>query len=413
MKLRYENGDKKLVIGTNQNFRTDVGWDESFQAYEREVLEDIINPVENYETCRYIHKPYMSNTIQQSDIWFRFYFKKNNSFTEGLDYFTVGIEQSDINVTHLKSSFFKLEFYKTPNNDQPNRQNRRLVFSKNLNPMVGEEVTLTSGQNMKVPVFMGSPFKNKENMYLFWFEDDTVLEETLLTGGTFYMTAKFYNASNGEKTQFTNQPLSDISIPVEGEDLYYIVEMDRSNAPTYNYMISEYDPTNNARGNRVGTSSSPVLFYQMTDTGALVPTPAPTTPQATPSPTNNNSPTPTPSPMVGAATATWSVGTQVIASTSTIQPDIETITGSVTITNGSMTFTITSTKSFNYGNESTGVLNVSGIGVITATCISGASTQTSYGTLTLPIGTYSYTLTAEIEILGTTSGNAITNIIQN
>ena len=141
MKLRNENGDKKLVIGTNQNFRTDAGWDESFQTYEREVLEDIINPVENYETCRYIHKPYTSNGILQSDIWFYFYFKKLNSYSEGLDYYTAGIEQTNINVTHLKNSFFKLEFYKTPDNDPPNRQNRRLVFSKMLNPMIGEEVT--------------------------------------------------------------------------------------------------------------------------------------------------------------------------------------------------------------------------------------------------------------------------------
>lgn len=266
MKLRNVNGDKKIVIGTNQNFRTDAGWDESFQTYEREVLEDIINPVENYETCRYIHKPYTSNGIQQSDIWFYFYFKKNNSFTLGLDYNIVGIEQTDQNVIDLKNSFFKLEFYKTPDNDPPNRQNRRLVFSKMLNPMIGEEVTLSSGQEIKVPVFNGSPLKNKENMYLFWFEDDTVLEETLLIGGTFYMTAKFYNAFNGERLQFTNNAISDFSIPVEGEDLYYIVEMDKSNAPTYNYMISEYDSVNNVAGTRIGTSASPINFYEMKDT---------------------------------------------------------------------------------------------------------------------------------------------------
>lgn len=266
MKLRNVNGDKKLVINTNQNFRTDAGWDESFQTYEREVLEDIINPVENYETCRYIHKPYTSNSIQQSDIWFYFYFKKNNSYNVGLDYNTVGIEQTNVNVTTLKNSFFKLEFYKTPDNVKPNRQNRRLVFSKMLNPMIGEEVKLDSGQELKVPVFMGSPFKNKENMYLFWFEDDTVLEETLLIGGTFFMTAKFYNAYNGERSQFTNNPLSDLSVPKQGEDFYYIVNMDKTNAPSYNYTISEYDPVTNTAGNRVGTSASPINFYEMKDT---------------------------------------------------------------------------------------------------------------------------------------------------
>ena len=413
MELRKSNNDQKLILNQESNFMVDLGWSESFQSFEDEVLSSIINPIENYETVRFIHKPYISNItlIQQTDIWFYFYFSDGDTHSNGLNYGRGNLYQTESLTADVKNSFFRLEFYKTKNDELPNRSNRKFVFAKNLSVPLGQKTYLTDTNDfVYLPVFTGSNYKNKENMYLFWFYDDTVLEETEYMSDIFYVTARFYNANDGSRLNFANQSKNSEDINEE-TDLYYKMIIERSPTsgdPSFNYSM--FDLNTNQR---VGTQLNPINFYSVGSVTVALPTLTPTaTPAPTPTATEVVTPTPTPSPTVGAATATWSVGTQVIASTSTIQPDIETITGSVTITNGSMTFTITSTKSFNYGNESTGVLNVSGIGVITATCISGASTQTSYGTLTLPIGTYSYTLTAEIEILGTTSGNAITNIIQ-
>lgn len=266
MKLRYTNDSKNLVLNQDQSFKTDLGWLNTFEQYEQELLYEIINPIENYETSRYIHKPYTSsNGIEQTDIWFYFYFlDSNGQHTNGLDYTYQGINQQDDKLrADLKNSFFRLEFYKTPDNDPPNRSNRRLVFAKNLSLPVGERCILTGTTSFRyVPVFTGSNFKNKENMYLFWFEDDTVLEETTLTGGTFFMTAKFYNAVNGDRIQFANKSVSSANL-VEEDDLYFEVFMDRSNAPSYNYDVSDYDSSGTVRGNRRGTSDSPIKFYQV------------------------------------------------------------------------------------------------------------------------------------------------------
>lgn len=413
MELRKSNNDQKLILNQESNFMVDLGWSESFQSFEDEVLSSIINPIENYETVRFIHKPYISNItlIQQTDIWFYFYFSDGDTHSNGLNYGRGNLYQTESLTADVKNSFFRLEFYKTKNDELPNRSNRKFVFAKNLSVPLGQKTYLTDTNDfVYLPVFTGSNYKNKENMYLFWFSDDTVLEETEYMSDIFYVTARFYNANDGSRLNFANQSKNSEDINEE-TDLYYKMIIERSPTsgdPSFNYSM--FDLNTNQR---VGTQLNPINFYSVGSVTVALPTLTPTaTPAPTPTATEVVTPTPTPTPTSSASSATWSVGTQVIASTSTIQPDIETITGSVTITNGSMTFTITSTKSFNYGNESTGVLNVSGIGVITATCISGASTQTSYGTLTLPIGTYSYTLTAEIEILGTTSGNAITNIIQ-
>jgi len=295
MKIRFNQNNKNLLINKEQNFKTDAGWDENFQSYEDEVLKDIINPVENYETNRYIHKPYISsiglpppsngadeaddannatdsaslftttvNTVEQTDIWFHFYFKDpSDNYT--LDYNNVGLTQTDKLMANLKYSFFRLEFYKTPNNEPPNRSNRRLVFAKNLAPAVGERVTFTNKfEKIYVPVFFGSSMRNKENMYLFWFHDDTVLEETELTGTTFFMSAKFYNSFDGSKVPFANKEITTTSTIVEEQDMYFQVEMDRTNTPTYHYTISEYDGTSSPyTSNRKGMSGDPIKFYEI------------------------------------------------------------------------------------------------------------------------------------------------------
>ena len=309
MKIRFNQNNKNLLINKEQNFKTDAGWDENFQSYEDEVLKDIINPVENYETNRYVHKPYVStigqlpgsgdtsapdgsndsafstslftttvSSVEQTDIWFYFYFK-NPSNVYTLDYKNVGITQTDKLMANLKYSFFRLEFYKTPNNEPPNRSNRRLVFAKNLAPAVGERATFENKfEKMYVPVFFGSSMRNKENMYLFWFHDDTVLEETELTGTTFFMTAKFYNSFDGSKVPFANKEITDTSSIVEEQDLYFQVEMDRTNTPTYHYTISEYNGTSPYTSNRKGMSGDPIKFYEIPTVVDSVPPPNSSTP---------------------------------------------------------------------------------------------------------------------------------------
>lgn len=278
MKIRFDGGDSKnLLIQQQQEFRTDAGWDESFQSYEDEVQSDIINPIENYETSRYIHKPYTSsNNIVQTDIWFYFYFLNEGSYV--LDYTPQGLDQTTKLLADVKNSFFRLEFYKTPNNEAPDRSNRKLVFAKNLSLPVGEVSFINSiNTKMYVPVFMGSNYKNKENMYLFWFEDDSVLEESVLTGTTFYMTAKFYNAADGTRLQFANKEISDSSTLVEEEDLYFRVQMNRTNEPSFHYVVTEMgecdlgvnfqeidqDVTEGLTAQRVGTSTLPIKFYEI------------------------------------------------------------------------------------------------------------------------------------------------------
>lgn len=267
MKITPKNIDQILNITVNTDFKLDLGKEEGLKEFEHETLTDIINPVENYETSRFTHKPYDGQLINQddlqTDIWFYFYFYNNlnpQTHIGGLDYNLVGINETENAkmVAQTTKSFFRLEFYKVPHNELPERMNRRLVFAKNLSLPLGEKVFFKPlNDDIFVPVFMGSNFRNKENMNLFWFQDDSALEETILTGDTFYMTVRFFDAGNGSILNFSNKSKLISDNINESSDLYYKYIFDWSD---YTYTVYEF---NGYQGNRIGTSDNPIKFYEI------------------------------------------------------------------------------------------------------------------------------------------------------
>lgn len=202
MNILHKNIENNLILSNTTNFGTDLGWEESFKDLETEVLKSIINPVENYETVRYINEPYSGVTGDICDIWYFFYFIDSlNGYSKGLDYNLAGISPTEnaLLLKHTVKSFFRLEFYSTPN-----RETQKLLFAKNLSIPLGQRVfDKNINDKIFVPVFTGNNYRNTENMYLFWFGDNSVIP-----GSSFYMTARFFNAEDGSVTQFLNKDLN-------------------------------------------------------------------------------------------------------------------------------------------------------------------------------------------------------------
>jgi len=273
MKILVKNNDQSIIIEPNQMFQTDLGWTDNAQQMEQEILYEIINPTENYETVRYIHEPYSvvsdsDITFIQSDILYNFYFL-NSSGNYSQNYEDVGItfRENSKMLKQSTESFFRLEFYKTNHDASPNQTNRRLVFAKNLSLPLGEKIfytgtpsgaTLPLNDYVFVPVFTGSNYRNTENMYFFWFSDDTPFEETNITGNTFYMTAKYYNAKDGSVIDFVNKSKNvNATTPyIEEQDVYYKVIVDRTN---YSFVVYAYD---GSLGSRKGTYNLPINFFE-------------------------------------------------------------------------------------------------------------------------------------------------------
>jgi hypothetical protein len=284
MEILKFNNNQNLVINGEVNFKTDAGWQENLIDLENETLKTIINPIENYETIRYIHKPYSGITSDtgdtQTDIWFYFYFLSGTTYVQ--DYNAVGITYNESSnfLPQSTKSFFRLEFYKTPNNEPPDRTNRRFVFAKNLSLPNGEQYFYTPlNQKIFVPVFMGSNYTKKENMYLFWFQDESSFDETSITGNTFWMTVRFFNANDGSIRNFVNRIMTNTQEVLESRDLYYEVEIDKSD---YSYIIHKY--TGTTIGDRVGENFSPILFYERGGGSVFIPPTPTSTPTLTATP---------------------------------------------------------------------------------------------------------------------------------
>lgn len=268
MEILRKSGDYNIIVNQENDFYTNLGWQEGMDIFEEEVLTTIINPIDNYETVRYIHEPYSGLTENsddtQCDIWYKFYFiDSGDTYTNGLDYSLVGIPPKD-NARMLKTStesYFRLEFFKTPNNEPPTRINRKLVFSKNLSLPLGEKFYYNPlRQNIHVPVFMGSNYRNKENMYLFWFQDDTVLSDSTLSGDTFFMTAKFMNAIDGSIYDFTTTGLTSGQEVVEYRDMYYKIVINKTN---YTYKVYNYDGGATTEEDLIGKGmDNAIKFYE-------------------------------------------------------------------------------------------------------------------------------------------------------
>ena len=319
MKILRKDTDLNLLLNTETDFQTNLGWEESLKEFETEILSDIINPIENYETVRYIHKPYTSSGVTQTDIWFYFYFQSGGTYVQ--DYTPQGIssQENEHMLKQATESFFRLEFFKTPGTvsgttltcEPPTRQNRKLIFAKNLSLPLGEKMFYNPLNGyIHLPVFRGSNYSNKENMYFFWFQDESVLTETNLsgttTGNTFFMTAKFYNAKEGTILDFTNDAFStsySATGITESTDMYYQVDINKTD---YSYQVYFYNGV--VKCEEVGLTNKPIMFFERGGGTApsnilyhmcsnVTPTPTPTiTPTPTVTPTKTPTPTPTPTP---------------------------------------------------------------------------------------------------------------------
>ena len=111
---------------------------------------------------------------------------------------------------------------------------------------------------------MGSNYKNKENMYIFWFQDDTVLNDSVLSGNTFFMTSKFFNAKDGTIMDFTTTGLTIDQEVVEYRDMYYKVNINKND---YSYKIYRYTGGTTTETDRVGnisggTINNAIKFYE-------------------------------------------------------------------------------------------------------------------------------------------------------
>jgi len=278
-KFRFivKQNDTEINIPIKTDF-DNLGREDLVREYENEVLEQIINPIEDFETTRFSNKPWLDNQTLKTSLSQNFYFfdrsiditattsSSTNLWVSSYNYAATSVAQNYTGITFsdkeiyyfvnsFKRSFFKLDLY-----DSPHTENQKIYLTIIIPTQQGLTDTVDIGSttvpnlvNIRKPSYLLDFVGDKEGYFIYWLK-----EKTYINLDEMYMSAKFFNAKTGQFVRMLNRPqctLSDkFSVP-KNEYFYYKVSLDYN---TYEYEI------NNVYGNqdRVGTLSQPLTWYE-------------------------------------------------------------------------------------------------------------------------------------------------------
>ena len=256
-----------------------LGREDLVQQYEDDVLEQIINPVEDFEVTRYSHNEWLdSNNVKKTSTTYSFnFFDRSKNITSttiadnGLwvsDYNYIdpavfstysGITFTDKEVYYYANSFsrsfFKLDFY-----DSVKSENQQIYFTIIIPTQQGRKESVNIGTvsvpnvvDIRRPTFDLDFVGDKEGYFIYWLKS-----REYININDFYMSAKFFNAKTGEFTRMMNRPQSSLSQKFnfdKEEYFYYKVSLDVNN---YEYEVFNTYGTQN----RVGTLIDNINWYE-------------------------------------------------------------------------------------------------------------------------------------------------------
>jgi hypothetical protein len=267
IKIVQSNSEKELIIPVSTTFGF-LGQEDAITQYESNIVDEIINPIDDFEVTRFSHKEYSSTATSCN---YEFYFfngdvtsppvnvtATTNTNNWVIDYTGATFTDNELYyfADSFKRSFFKLDFY-----DSVSADTQQLYFTVIIPTYEGETKTGYIGVSpsftqvdVKKPKFILDFLGDKEGFFFYWLKNRTYLDIT-----NFFMSAKFFNAKIGQFTRMMTTPQglfpSTDKFTFNPENyFYYGVNMD--------YNDYEYDVYDILVGTRVGTTSTPIKWYE-------------------------------------------------------------------------------------------------------------------------------------------------------
>lgn len=243
----------------------EIKWDfggrtDSIELYEEEVIKDIIGVATDFEILRFSHKEYSPN--QSTNIKYDFYFYSGNPVTVTAStssnwvtsYLAEGFGSEEIYYYNkpFTKSFFKLDFYDTPNIKTQINYFTVIIpvqqggfENSSISPLVPFNNVLIRKPSYKLD-FVG----DKEGFFLYWLRKTEFLDIK-----TFYMSAKFFDGRLGVFVKLMNEPQSSLpnKFVFEGERYFFnkvVLDSDKNTYEVFDYLNV-----------RIGTSS-PIKWYE-------------------------------------------------------------------------------------------------------------------------------------------------------
>jgi len=297
IKIKRGDGDKKVTIPIATDFDETLGREQLIKLYERSEMQDNINIIQDFETTRY--KPITEDDNDR--IYYQIGFATQDPPTGNVasyvpQYSTVGITNLDVNrrKSSFTKSFFKFDFYDTPNPQQQrlyfsivNPANNGMNFAELASPpppfaeIINDELSINYDpkawrdaqiEDMNVGGAGTGPYyykklessmfefaavgRNTENYYIQWLKNRDLIKYNI-----FYMSCKFYNAKTGKIHKFINkpQPAGSSGYRLSAPDyFYYQIMFDPIN---FTYVFNYFDTTTYGSTNGIGpiAGSDPIM----------------------------------------------------------------------------------------------------------------------------------------------------------
>ncbi len=265
-RFRLEQQDKGIEIPITVSWDVN-GINESIDLYEDEVIRQVINPIDNFETTRYSHNPWNESITNktQTSTNYEFYFYSGTTNADIVnettnvnwvtDYRANNISTIDILFQKdvFKKSFFKLDFY-----DTKNTSNQQIYLTIIIPTRQGKTMIVPYGVSnveIKKPVYELDFLGDKEGYFIYWLKDTQFVNLS-----TLYMSAKFYDANIGQFKRMMTEPqgLMGNKFNFNNEDyFYYTLNLNYDN---YTYEVYLTNPT--VTDKRVGTKDNPIKWYE-------------------------------------------------------------------------------------------------------------------------------------------------------
>lgn len=245
------------------------GREDLISQWEDQVIEEVLNPINDFEITKFAHKEYSDNNILKTAINYEFYFfdylidlTASTITNWNTDYENASFTDSEIYyfANSFKGSFFKLDFY-----DSNISETQTILLSVIIPTQQGLKESGTIGPplnqtqvEVKKPKFvLDYSGADKEGFYIYWLKDRGYIDRN-----EFYVSAKFFNAKKGQFVRLLNTPQSSFvgnnrfNID-KTEYFYYKYELNYS---TNQYEVYTYD-NNIGNTQRVGTTT-PITWYE-------------------------------------------------------------------------------------------------------------------------------------------------------
>jgi len=205
-RIKIVKDDLNKYINVPVNMQWDfMGRDESIDEYETAAVNEVIGEVEDFEIIRFAHNVFQNF---ESSIRYNFYFYDYSTPITGAtvgawtsSYLNNGFSVQDV-YYYSKSftkSFFKLDLYDSPNeNEQTLYLSIILPVQQGLTQTAILSALIPPVQIKKSEMVLDYIGTDKEGFFIYWLK-----KRTFLNVRTFYMTAKFFDAKNGQFIKVT------------------------------------------------------------------------------------------------------------------------------------------------------------------------------------------------------------------